>query len=146
MWRFTKILKNLRNFNVFWEAWEVLASPRRAQDAPKRREDGLRRRQGVPKMGKYGSKALRRHVKMHPSRRQIQNLNIYENIKKLEPGSILELDLNNLKVSISKFWDLEKIPNKLNLNYKKTKENVQSPRGRPHNAAQARKACRAEPS
>ena len=50
---------------------------------------------------------------------------IYENIKKLEPGSILELDLNNLKVSISKFWDLEKIPNKLKFNYKKTKEELE---------------------
>jgi len=51
---------------------------------------------------------------------------IYENIKKLEPGSILEFDLNNLKVNISKFWDLEKLPNKLKSNYKKTKEDLET--------------------
>jgi asparagine synthase (glutamine-hydrolysing) len=51
---------------------------------------------------------------------------IYENIKKLEPGSILEFDLNNLKVNISKFWDLEKLPNKLKSNYKKTKEELET--------------------
>ena len=51
---------------------------------------------------------------------------IYENIKKLEPGSILEFDLNNLKVNISKFWDLEKLPSKLKSNYKKTKEDLET--------------------
>lgn len=51
---------------------------------------------------------------------------IYENIKKLEPGSILEFDLNNLKVNISKFWDLEKLPSKLKSNYKKTKEELET--------------------
>jgi len=50
---------------------------------------------------------------------------IYENIKKLEPGSILEFDINNLKVNISKFWDLEKNPSKLKFNYKKTKEELE---------------------
>ena len=51
---------------------------------------------------------------------------IYDNIKKLEPGSILELDLINLNISISKYWDLEKTPNKLNSNYKKTKEELEN--------------------
>ena len=69
------------NFNVFWEAWEVLASPRQAQDGPRWvqdgprgaqdgprwRQDGPRWRQDGPKTAQDGTKTVLRRVKMHPS-------------------------------------------------------------------------------
>ena len=86
MSRFTKILEKQRNFNVFGEAWEILASPRRAQDGPRWRQDGPRcaqdgsrwrqdgprLRQDGPKMAIDGSKTVLRRVKMHPSGLKMQ--------------------------------------------------------------------------